>query len=135
MRPHLWISTVFAQYVGRVLLSHYMDKVDDLRCDSLAHTVVRQRVVPLGESRMRNGGTCDNRLVIALHVCLSLYGYSRVSQGCPQIENLLCSYASCIKLRAVSSRFGGILSLGKPINRSAVKHMRMPVTALPVIIS
>ena len=60
MWPHLRVSAVLAQYVGRILLTQDVDKVDDSSRDGFPYTVIRQRVMSFGKLRMRDGGTCDN---------------------------------------------------------------------------
>ena len=121
MRPHLRVSAVFAQYVGRVLLTQDVNEIDDSCRDGFSHTVVGQCVVSLVESRMRDGGAGDDRLVIAKHVCLPFDRYSEIALSRPQIQNLFRSYAGGNELRSVSCCFNSVLTLGEPIHRSTIK--------------
>ena len=87
MWPHLRIATVLAQNISGVVLAQDVDEVEDLRHDSLAHSVVGQRIVSLGKLGVRNGGACNDRLVVAELVRLSFDRYTELMKGSAQVDD------------------------------------------------
>ena len=135
MWPHLRIATVLAQYISGIVLPQDVDEVENLRHDSLTHSVVGQCIVSLGQLGVRDGGACNDGLVVTEHVRLSFDGHTKVAKCSPQVDDLFGGDACRDKLRSVGRCLHCVLSLGKPINRRTIIMCRIPVTALPVIMS
>ena len=70
------------------LLSQDVDEVENLRHDSLTHSVVGQCIVSLGQLGVRDGGACNDGVVVTEHVRLSFDGHTKVSKCSPQVDDL-----------------------------------------------
>ena len=68
MRPRIGIAAVLTQNIRRILLSIDREELHNLRHDSLADSVVRQRIVALVQLRVRNSTVGVYPLVITKHI-------------------------------------------------------------------
>ena len=101
-----------------------MDEAEDLRHDSLTHSVVGQCIVSLGQLGVWDGGACNDGLVVTKHVRLcSFDGHTEVAKGSPQVDDLFGGDACSDKLRSIGRRLHCVLALGEPINWLTIDHV------------
>ena len=72
---------MFAKDISWILLPIHVEETKNLGCNSFTHTMIRQCIVALVQSRVRYGGTSDNRLVITKDITLGLDWDTKVMQG------------------------------------------------------
>jgi len=97
-RPNLWKASMFAENISRILLPINMEETKNLGSNRLTHAMIRQGIVALVESRVRDGCTGNNRLVVTKHVALGLDRNTQITQRVAEVNNLVCCNPSCNKL-------------------------------------
>ena len=124
-----------AQNISGVVLPQDMDELEDLRHDSLTHSVIGQCIVSLGKSGVRDGGACDDRLVVTEHVRLSFDGYTEVTKGSPQVDDLFGGDTCSDKLGSIGAVSTVSWRLENQSTGVPLTMCRIPVTTLPTIMS
>mmetsp|Transcript_20329 Transcript_20329/g.42625 ORF Transcript_20329/g.42625 Transcript_20329/m.42625 type:complete len:203 (+) Transcript_20329:236-844(+) len=101
-------------------------KSDESGSNSLATTMIRQRIPTFPQRRMRDSRAVDNRLVVPKQPRGTIQRDPKHAQSVSKINDLLDSSASGHKLRPISGRFNLVLTFSEPISWSLIQHMQNP---------
>ena len=78
----------------------------------------------LVQARMRDGGRVDNCLIVSEHHCGLIDWNTKVSEGVPEVDDLLCTRSGSNILRAKCRGLDCGLQLGVPVDRRLVGEMK-----------
>jgi hypothetical protein len=115
---------MLAEHIGGIALAGNVKEAENLCRNGLTNAVVRKCVVTLVESRVRNGCTRDNGLVVPKKTGVFHDWNSQAAQSGAKVNDLVSGLSGSNKFRAVGCCLNGGLALGEPINWRLVDEVQ-----------
>src|SRR5687768_12353174 len=121
MPPGLRIKKL-GKYIRRIFSATDMVELENLGCNCIPNSVIRQCIMPFLQSIIWDRTTVDNCKVISKHDARAFHRDSQHPQHIPHLSHLVNTNPCCHKLRSISCCFNTSLLLAKPINRCTIQH-------------